>query len=215
MPDSRVEKWQKWLDAIQQQVIRIHWHRSIYEEVGEITRRNASLPPTDFFPFVSNTYVHSQAVAVRRLVETDARVIALGTLLSDMSRDSWRLTRSFYVSLRDAHTRDMADADFDRLAGAGAQHVPASVFDGILQALRTATEPVAVYVNRHVAHTDRDPLPALPTHRDLNVAIDAVGTAFNECSRILKAKWWSQLDPVPEYDRRAAFRVPWIPPGQG
>lgn len=199
---------------IQPQVISIHWHRAIYREVGEITRSNNSLPPSHFFTFVSDTYVHSQAIAVRRQTDTDPRVISLGTLLSEMATDSTRLTRRFYVSLYDEHIRELADPDFDRLAGAGADHVPRAPLETVMRTLCARSEPIEAFVNRHIAHTDRRPLPALPTHNDLNVAIDAVGDAFNECSRILTASSWAQLDPVPQYDWTAIFRVPWLPPGR-
>jgi hypothetical protein len=73
MTDSRIAKWQRWLDTIESQVITLHWHRSIYDEVGAITRANTSLPSSDFFQLVSTTYIHSQAVAVRPFLDLRQR----------------------------------------------------------------------------------------------------------------------------------------------
>jgi hypothetical protein len=114
----------------------------------------------------------------------------------------------------DEHIRELADPDFDRLAGPGADHIPKAVLDAELAALREATQPISDYVDRHLAHRDRAPLQTLPTHRELNVAIDAVGAAFDKCSGILLAASWATLEPVMQTDWRAVFRVPWIPPRQ-
>lgn len=187
----------------------------IYNEVGDLTRANKELPPSHFFTFVSETYAQTQAVGVRRQVETSTRVISLATLLTEMAGDAERLSRKFYVSMYDEHLRDLADPDFDRLTGnADADHIPASVIQGHLDAIRAATQPIADYVNRHLAHRDRDPLDTLPTFIELNSAIDTIGEAFNECSLMLNASSWATLEAVMQYDWLAVFRVPWIPPDE-
>lgn len=209
MPDSRVEKWQRWLDAIQPEVISMHWYRVIYRTLSDITT-GANLPPSHFFTFVGETYAQTQSVAVRRQVESSGRVVSLGALMREMSDDSTRLTRKLYVSMYDEHIAELANPDFDRLAGQGANHVPQSAIDRDLRDLRDAARPISDYVSRHLAHVDRDPLPAIPTYVDLNAAIDGIGTAFNQCSRILRAAEWATLEPVVQYDWTEVFRVPWI-----
>jgi len=215
MPDSRVQKWQRWLeDSIRNEVLSLHWHRLIYREVGEIVEANPDLPPSTFFTFVGQTYLATQAVTVRRQAETKPQVISLGRLMKEMASDSGRLTRRLYVSMYDEHIRDLADPDFDRLAGAGADHVPASRIEADLTALRQVTRTISDWVDRHVAHVDQTPLQSFPTFNDLNVAIDAIGAAFNKCSGILKASSWATLEPVAQHNWLAVFHVPWVSEGQ-
>ena len=66
MPDSRVQKWQRWLERhIRPEVLSMHWYRAVYREVGEIVE-NANLPPSHFFTYSSETYAQTQSVAIRR-----------------------------------------------------------------------------------------------------------------------------------------------------
>lgn len=57
MTDSRIQKWLRWLeDEIQPEVMTMNLHRHVFREVGAIVERNATLPPSYWFEFSSETY---------------------------------------------------------------------------------------------------------------------------------------------------------------
>jgi hypothetical protein len=212
--DSRVEKWTRWLEErIRSEVITMHWHRAVYREVGEIVRENANLPPSGFFTFLASAYGTTQAVAVRRQGEVNPRVVSLGTLLDEVANDPVRLTREWYLSMRDADDARHASRDFDYWAGEDGEHVQPERVRADLATLETAVRPIRGYVDQHLAHSDQRPRPDLPTFDALHSAIDTLGGVFNKYSGLIRASSWATLEPVAQDDWLGIFRVPWIPEG--
>lgn len=94
---------------------------------------------------------------------------------------------------------------------AGIDHVDPDAVVKDLDALKAASEKVRRYVDRHVAHHDRDPAKGLPmTFAELNVAIDAIGDIFTRYASLLTASHWVTLVPVVQYNWLAVFLEPWI-----
>jgi hypothetical protein len=112
--DSKIEKWQMWLDEnIRQEVVGMFHHRYVYRTVAEVVDRHGSLPPSSFFDFIRDTYGATQSIAVRRQAETSGRVISLGRLLREISDDPDRLTREWYLTLWDEDDQAYAQRSWD------------------------------------------------------------------------------------------------------
>jgi hypothetical protein len=72
------------------------------------------------------------------------------------------------------------------------------------------SERVRKYVDRHLAHHDRDPLSELPTFAELNAAVDGLGDLFQRYAALLTNSHWVTLVPVVQYNWLAVFLEPWI-----
>jgi hypothetical protein len=211
--DSKIEKWRQWLDEkIRPEVIGMYHHRRVYRTMGKIVERHGSLPPSNIFDFLRDTYVTTQSVAVRRQAETGSRVISLGTLLGEIVADPARLTRDWYLATFDADDQHYAAEVWQNgwFAGPSWQHVnPGPVRDDLSQ-LAAVSDQVREYVNRHLAHHDRRPLSQLPTFADLNSAIDTIGDLARKYAALLTNTDWITLVPVIQYNWLAVFQEPWI-----
>jgi hypothetical protein len=213
--DSRIAKWRRWLeDEIQPEVMTMNLHRHVFSEVGDIIEANGSLPPSYWFEFSSDTYATTQAVAIRRQAEVDARVISLGRLIDEIRGDAKRLTRTFWIGLwsnPDMVDHGIADVAFTKqYAPDGGDHLDPAIPAADLAQLTSVAESVKRYVDQHVAHNDAKPIPGLPTYKDLDANIDLIGQLFAKYANLLTAAMWPILVPAIQHDWKAIFRQRWI-----
>jgi hypothetical protein len=132
-----------------------------------------------------------------------------------MASDNQRLTRERYVAKWDALDRRRGEDSFtEHFAGDAGDHLDAAIVRADLDTLSSAALPIARFVDRHVAHVDADPLDSLPTFAELNEAIDTIGELFKKYALLFTASGWVTLEPVPQNDWLAVFRVPWIRPSE-
>jgi hypothetical protein len=66
------------------------------------------------------------------------------------------------------------------------------------------------HVNKQVAHTDEQNLPAVPTYDELNVALDELGELLKKYVSLFEATILATVASVHQADWKAPFRVPWI-----
>jgi hypothetical protein len=209
--DSRIEKWERWLEEIRQEIVTMYHHRHVYETMQEIVRRHGSLPPSSVFNFIRDTYGITQSVAVRRQAETREGVISIGALLTEIRSDPSRLTRARFVSLFDDDDQSYANRAWEQGWFRGANdHVSPHAVDADLTRLATASTKVRRYVNKHLAHRDQTPAKELPTFADLNAAIDTIGEVSKRYAALLTATDWITLVPIAQYNWLAPFLEPWI-----
>lgn len=214
-PDPRIEKWRRWIEGpIKSEVLTVWWHRDVYRRVATITQeRNPQLPPSHFFDQLSTTYATSQASAVRRQADRNPRVISLGRLLVEIRDDPGRFSRQRFVNQYDVDQQDRGDCAFtEHFAGNVGDHVDPDLVVGDLARLDEEAREVVEYVDKHVAHSDARRMRDLPTFRELNKAIDAIGALFERYALLITVESWGTLVPVPQYDWEAVFREPWILP---
>lgn len=210
--DSRYEKWCQWLKAIDRELTDLYLNRSVWRGVTEIVRAKADMPPSHFFDLQALNYSTAQAVAVRRQAEVSDRVVTLGRLLKDIGEFPEVLSRQRYVAMWPWGMQHLGDEFFDEWAGEGGDHVgPARVlsdFDGLYRKCET----VKRYVDTRIAHAEpRRPSDVAITFDDLDSAIDALGELFQRYTALLTAVDRTVIEPVPQYDWCAPFRVAWLP----
>lgn len=169
MRDSRIEKWQGWLDKkIEPEVVAMHHHRAVFRKVIEIADNNEELPESGFWGYFQDTYAVTQGAAVRRQAEVSKRVGTLGQLIDEISKEPERLSREYWVGLWEKDPRPQVEeakqllannAFTDQFAPDGGDHLDKAIPVADLRALEEAVEIVTGYVNRHIAHSDLDPRP--------------------------------------------------------
>jgi AbiU2 len=217
--DSKVEKWERDLAAIKNEVLGLHHNRDVYRTVGQIVEEHGQLPPSLFFDYAQRTYAVTQSAAIRRQAEVNPkRVVSLGSLLAEISAEPERLTREHFVALYDdpdPYFERLGQTTFDeRFAGEVGDHIDPRIVEADLRELRKTSESVERYVDRYIAHTDREGLKTLPTFGEIDKAIDVIGEIFKKYSLLLTASGWASLEPVAQHDWQAIFRQAWIREGK-
>lgn len=216
MTDSRIAKWQRWLDdRIRPDLVTVHAYRDTFTELVRIAAENEQLPDSYFWDFLRGTYAASQAVAVRRQADVDPRTITLGRLLAEIASDAARLTRKFWVGMWEPGPPPIgltvAEKAFtEQWAGNVGAHLDPAIPKADLADLRSKTDAVTRYVDQHVAHSDAKPRSPIPTFADLDAAVDLLGHLFQKYGNLLTASIYPTLVPVHQDDWLAVFRQPWV-----
>lgn len=222
MRDSKVDKWRTWLShngPVRDEILRLHLRRYVWQEVMRMLREYGDrLPDSYWWRFMADNYIACQAIAVRRQADTDPRVITLGRLLSEITKDAQRITRPVLAAIWKADgpldARDL-DAKFNEFSRGGGHFDPA-VAAADLEMLRDGAAKITSYADRHLAHLDASPLPVddLPSVDDLHAAVGVIGDLFRRYHLLLTAADMPFLVPVLQPDWMAPLRQPWIPPGE-
>ena len=76
-------KWRRWLEAINEQVTRLHFRRVLWRGTIELIE-SRKVPDAHYLAFLTGLYVDAQAMAVRRLSTTGSDVISMGRLLEEI-----------------------------------------------------------------------------------------------------------------------------------
>jgi AbiU2 len=217
--DSKVEKWERDLETIKNEVLGLHHNRDVYRTVGRIVDEYGQLPPSLFFDYAQRTYAVTQSAAIRRQAEVNpTRVVSLASLLAEIGAEPERLTREHFVALYDdpdPYFEQLGQATFDeRFPGEVGDHIDPRIVEADLRELRKTSGSVERYVDRYIAHTDREGLKTLPTFGEIDKAIDVIGEVFKKYALLLTASGWASLEPVAQHDWQAIFRQAWIREGQ-
>ena len=158
-------------------------HDIYWKVQHEVIQKNARLLSmrSAFFDMMNNAYAHSMASRVRRLTDRDQRTLSLRTMIEWVMKhpDLWRGKLT---------PRDLK-AD--------------------LVLLDKTCNKVKKYVDQFVAHHDRNSSAAVPTHRDLNDAVDTIVDVFRRYHVLLTD---SDIEPVLQYlgHPLAIFTFPWL-----
>ncbi len=216
MADSRIAKWQDWIDnRIRPDLVTVYAYRDTFNEVVRIAAENEQLPDSYFWDFLRGTYAASQAVAVRRQADVNPRTITLGRLLTEIASDATRVTREFWVGMWEPGPPPIgltvAEKAFaDQWAGNAGTHLDPTIPKADLADLRSKSEAVARYVDQHLAHGDAKPRSPIPTFADLDTTVDLLGHLLRKYGNLLTAAMYPSLVPVHQDDWLAIFRQPWI-----
>ena len=122
--------------------------RILYFAAPEEARRNGT-----FHLWLTQNYLHRQALAIRRQTDTDRDVVSLGHLIQQVRRYPHDLSRDRYIE-RTAGWQSATEATgfFDEMVGPGRDHVDPNMARSDLAKLKTRTARIVGYVDNEVAH---------------------------------------------------------------
>jgi hypothetical protein len=138
------------------------------------------------------TYVHTQAIAIRRQIDARSDVVSLGRILREIIEElengspGWVVHKS--LSLEEA--RDLKGR-----------------LDSFLALL-------ARLVNKRIAHTDTGTVNDLLRIGPLHDAMDNLFDVFKVVEVFVTGASTPDLRPIIQHDWEAVFRLPWLPPRQ-
>lgn len=209
--DSRLEKWVRWQGAIDRDLTDLAIHRMAWRTLTEVwEQRDPPLPGSFLFAHFGRTYAQSQAVGLRRQADVDPDVQTLGRLLSDVVDHPEPISRRFIVGRYQWGHQWLGENYFQGLDPGGTGHVDPVIVQRDLDQLRDVVAPVALWVNRRVAHLSTRRVKAIPKFSELDEALSTVEETFLRWTTILTGAGRLSLEPVPQYDWVAPLRVPWI-----
>ncbi|HXC77097.1 MAG TPA: hypothetical protein VNU19_08590, partial [Candidatus Acidoferrum sp.] len=184
-------------------------NRAVWRAVNGMIAVHPAMPPSHFFAVQAQNYATTQAVAVRRQADVSGQVITLGGLLADIAGKPEHLTRERYVSMYPWGMQHLGDRDFDAFTHAGGAHVDPTLVASDQRRLSDQSQSIRTYVNRRLAHFDKKP-PPVPNFDDLDAAIDTLGSLFHKYNLLLTGADRAFMEPIPQYDWLAPFRIPWM-----
>lgn len=209
------KKWNRWLDLIYADIQGLLVNQHIFREVQTIVKANPKLQiPSSFYEWMGVSYAASIAVGIRRQLDTDSRSVSLARLLMEMRQRPGIITRRRFRSFYRGHpvAEQFSNRDFDRLAGRGKDHVGIGIFKGDLSRLKQAGRRLRRFVNKRVAHFDQRKFKNPPTYKEVDQCLEVMETLLKKYVLMLRAEAHMNILPTWQYDWKAIFRVPWIPP---
>jgi hypothetical protein len=98
---QRIAKWTRWIEGrtIRDDVLNMHLQRDAWREVSKIIQDHGHLPDSYWWEFMLDTYMTTQAVAIRRQADICKDVASLAKLLQQLRGDPKRVTRDFWIEL--------------------------------------------------------------------------------------------------------------------
>jgi hypothetical protein len=162
-----------------------------------------------FWDWISRNFVSASLLGIRRQIDKDNRAVSLARLLHDISENSGLITRDFFTSLYPREMQDLGNNDFNEIAGVSAANYPRSEAEKDKQLLYDLGSSFRDYIDRRLAHFDKADNVTIGTFADLYEGIDKIGELFRKYCLLLSGTS-ILLIPVPQYDWKSIFRVPWI-----
>ena len=216
--DREWNRWVAWLGgpgdpSIWDDVVAMMAARQIWDG-HNVVQHNAppqALKAATFASWVAHNYVGRQAMAVRRQVDIDRRVISLGRLIHRVGRHPDALSRDRFAARATWASREESDRLFDDFVGAGRVHIDPDEPKADLSTLRTGTAKVVRYATNELAHYNKDKgkFSERLTFGDLHSAIDVVVDLSVKYRSLIMGATMSKT--VAMYDWIHVFREPWIP----
>jgi hypothetical protein len=225
--DQRIEKWMRWIDetitnnvSITYDVSSMLLRREAWLEVASILQRNGQLPDSYWWKFMRDTYVDTQAVAVRRQADTHRDAASLGKLIQQIRDDPVKLTCEWWLTLWDTPANEVdrlfAEGKWaEEFGGSIGRHLDPAIPAADLESLIAASANVKAYVDKYVAHADPSAASTkiTLTLQEIHDAIDVIGQCFHRYYLLFTASDIGILVPVIQHDWQAVFRTPWIRSG--
>lgn len=218
--DARFSRMVDWSKVIATEVADDLQAHHIFWEVQAIIRSNPRLMQTrsHFFEWMGDVFVASAASAVRRQVDAHKDSICLRRLLKEMIDYPHVVTRDRYLGVCGSPPpgeplREMNDHAFDEWAGVGGNHIDADYVRQDLQMLLDTCDGIRNYVNKRVAHYDKDGITPtmMPTFQDLEDACTLIERLTQKYHLIFTGIWLGQVRPTIAYPWTDIFQFAWIP----
>ncbi len=172
---------------------------------------NPNIPRTLAMDYLAATYSQSQAVAVRRLVDSGPNVVSLARLLGSIAANPQLITRDWWIGQHDPLDRRVAaqewDADF---GGTVRDYVDPQTVASDLRDLLAEADRVKTLVNKVVGHREENYSGPIVTQGDINGALDHIGRLFRKYYKLLLAIDRIRLVPSDLKRVMATFSVPWV-----
>jgi hypothetical protein len=227
-PDDRFLRWQEWVPKINTAVVRLWYHREVWQEVRDLLTSEQERYGSDgvFLGAFTKMYIDSQAMAVRRIVDPGSDVVSFARLLDELWEHPEVLSRErFRQTCRDAAgpgwSDAFADEDYYRYGGPGGDELDPVILIRDRERLLTDAVKIRKFANKTVAHLDRRAFEDQVTFGELAQVVDDITELWDRYYLLLtgsgKATPSIAGDPLAPFrvalDTGASWVAPPLPPG--
>jgi len=210
--EQRFEKWNNWLDNIDNDVCLLSSNRSIFREIQKIVDNNPQIQtPNLFYSFLGDTYVAFTVMTVRRQIKSHKDSISFAGLLQEIIDTPCVLSRERFVDLYPSSMKGHANSDFAQFAGDCKDHVDPDMVKQDLKQLKFLGKNLEIFADKRIAHQDRRKLKHVPTFNDLDVCINYLEELTKKYLLLFRGVARSPLVTNLD-DWHEIFREPWILP---
>lgn len=196
-----LRRWRRSLEAVRDKATDLWEDREIYKTWRETILSNPNLDKrNEFFHYIDRTYQSHILVALRTFDDTDFRSHSLYNLIEEIFDHNTILTKDWFVKrFRSEHQR-VAQRQFDRDWGNG-PCLGKRQIQADLRHLTVTCSKIRKTVNKYIAHTARRKSIRLPTHRDIDTALDDIYRLVSRYNALIfNAEWgepvllpWTQV----------------------
>jgi len=177
--------WQEWLEKdLFEQVHGILLERQVFRSWNEIV--DAAVPeskaPGLFHNWVNQNYFAALAMGVRRMCDLNSQTRSLARLLEEIKEHASSLTKDWWMGRWYAPDEAPPENYVKAFAtwSSEGEHVDPEVVQRDLDILRDCRSAVTPYVNKYVAHLDKDRASAIRvTLGEVHAAAESVYRVFH------------------------------------
>lgn len=208
MTVQKIEKWKRWIDRIEPDVIWLHHHRRVWREMVDTL---AGLEDAEFFRMhYTRLYIDGAAMAVRRLAYRggDDKSRSLAQLVAELIATPEVLTGDRHAEMYESTVlgAEMGRERFDEEWGDGSGALDPARLQADIDALTDASSKVSALADRTIAHIDKRGFADEVTFGDLDRAIDEIGRVFQRYRELVVGSPLMTLEPTIQGDWKAPFR---------
>ncbi len=194
--DTLWRKWQRHMRAVRGQVTWLLGKRLLYREMRAAAReQDGVLGSNLLLRWLDEIYLTDMTVTIRKLLDEDKRTYSLVVLLRELRDGAELITRRRFLGRSKGWMRTFLSGQFDKLAGAGANHLPKEVIDSDVAKLARFRKPIKKFVDNRVAHLERKAHQVELKLRELETCIDLIHEIALKYSTILLRESGT-LEPV-------------------
>lgn len=221
---QKLEKWIKWMEIIQGELVTLFSDVRVFWEVQNIIRENTRIQkPNYFYSYLARSYISHALVGLRRQIKPQKDSVSFVGLLEEIAQNPDELSFNYYHSIymRDSRARefvrdvslhniDIVKEEFSKYADPSGKHVCPQMVKTDLSELKKATKACEDFTDRRVAHRDKRDPKIVPTYEELDDCIKLMDKTYVKYHYLFFAEGMTTLNSEPQYDWKAIFREPWL-----
>ena len=239
----KLEKWLKWMKAIEKEIYGLVVDANMFWEVQDIIRENPRIQkPSVFYRYLGRTYLSHALAGLRRQIKSHRDSISFVGLLDEIANNPEQLSRSYYRSLcshpdgpdisqiemdgreglEEVGITDTSQLkeliqmdDFAPYADASGEHVCPKMVEDDLKQLKLAVETQEEFADKRIAHWDKDEPNVIPKFGELDDCIKLLDETYVKYHLLFYAESIDTLMPAYQYEWKKIFLEPWLKTGFG
>jgi len=216
MNSNKIKDWDSRFKIIENELVLLESDRFFYREYLKIIEDNPKLSGKNhFFIWISENYIYSASMGVRRVMDRrkNNNASSLLKLLKEIKKDSRILSRKRYASLFEntgfADDHYYINMCFDKLVGKGKNYISPDEVEKDIENINIKYSKLKKYIDDRIAHSSGQELRDVPKVSDLDDCIDNLVKTFQHYYSIFYAGSIPNLIPVIQYPWKSIFKIPW------
>lgn len=208
---------EKLLEKLNQDIHSIFHHLDLFKKLNKIISSNQSLKKMDgtLLAWIKKASTVDLVISMGRICDRDIRTGSLVRFLEELKNNGDYLTRERYVKLYKSSDKlmlELANRDFDKLAGPGQQIFSPTIIQSDIEKITEDKlfKKILTYRHQYVAHSDQDKSEDVPTYDELFQVFEIVEGILKKYNLLLRAVSLSGATPVMQGNWTEVLTIPWL-----